>query len=62
MTKKITVILGHPDAASFCGAIAERYAASARLSGHDVRLFRLGEIEFDPVLRHGYNKRQELEL
>lgn len=61
MTKKITVILGHPDAASFCGAIAERYAASARLSGHDVRLFRLGEIEFDPVLRHGYNKRQELE-
>lgn len=61
MTKKITVILGHPDSESFCGAIAEKYVSSARLSGHDVKLFRLGDIAFDPVLHHGYNKRQELE-
>jgi NAD(P)H dehydrogenase (quinone) len=59
--KNITVILGHPDASSFCNAIAEKYAASARAAGHTVKLFKLGEIDFDPVLRHGYNKRQELE-
>ncbi|GLR25083.1 NAD(P)H-dependent oxidoreductase [Limnobacter litoralis] len=62
MPKNITVILGHPDGLSFCNAIAEKYATSARAAGHTVRLFKLGEVEFDPVLRHGYNKRQELEL
>jgi NAD(P)H dehydrogenase (quinone) len=59
--KNITVILGHPDASSFCHAIAEKYAASARAAGHSVRLFKLGEIAFDPVLRHGYREQQELE-
>lgn len=61
MPKQITVILGHPDATSFCGAIADHYVASARAAGHEVRLFRLGEIAFDPVLRHGYTQRQTLE-
>lgn len=61
MSKNITVILGHPDSTSLCGAIADRYAAAARAAGHQVRLFRLGEAEFDPVLRHGYQRRQELE-
>ncbi|QHS09292.1 NAD(P)H-dependent oxidoreductase [Sinimarinibacterium sp. NLF-5-8] len=59
--KNITVILGHPDTSSFCGSIAEKYVASAKAAGHSVRLFRLGEIAFDPVLRHGYQRRQELE-
>lgn len=61
MPKNIAVILGHPDAASLCGALAEQYAASARTAGHTVRLFKLGEMAFDPVLRHGYAKRQALE-
>ena len=60
MAKKITVILGHPDASSFCGAIADQYIAAARLAGHQVRLFRLGEIVFDPVLRHGYSWAEHL--
>lgn len=60
-SKHIVIILGHPDAASFCGAMADAYQQSAIAAGHSVRLFRLGEIEFDPVLHHGYNKRQELE-
>ncbi|KZY11340.1 NADPH:quinone reductase, partial [Alcanivorax sp. HI0035] len=42
-------------------ALADRYAESAEQAGNEVRYFRLGEIEFDPVLRHGYNRRQELE-
>lgn len=57
----IVIILGHPDANSFCGAIAETYRLSASAAGHSVQLFRLGEIDFDPVLRHGYQQRQELE-
>ncbi len=61
MPKQITVILGHPDAHSFCGALADHYVAAARAAGHEVRLFRLGDIAFDPVLRHGYQQRQPLE-
>ncbi len=61
MSKNITVILGHPDASSFCGAIADQYVASAQAAGHSVRVFKLGEVVFDPVLRHGYNQRQALE-
>ncbi|MBL7249942.1 NAD(P)H-dependent oxidoreductase [Alloalcanivorax sp. C16-2] len=61
MGKKIAVILGSPDPASLCRALADRYAESAEQAGNEVRYFRLGEIEFDPILRHGYNQRQELE-
>lgn len=61
MPKNITVILGHPDASSFCGALAEMYVQSASNVGHSVRYFKLGEIAFDPILHHGYNQRQELE-
>ena len=61
MSKQLTVILGHPDPFSFCGHIAETYVAAARAAGHSVRLFRLGEMSFDPVLRHGYATPQELE-
>lgn len=61
MAKNITIILGHPDASSLCGTLAETYASSARSAGHSVRLFKLGEVDFDPILHHGYNKRQELE-
>jgi len=61
VSKNITVILGHPDASSFCGVLASTYAQAAEESGHHVRLFKLGEVPFDPVLHHGYKKRQELE-
>lgn len=61
MRKNITVILGHPDAASYCGELAHAYTQAAKDAGHDVRLFRLGDIAFDPVLHHGYRQRQDLE-
>lgn len=61
MSKNIVIILGHPDSSSYCAGLAETYATSAVEKGHNVKLFKLGEIEFDPVLRHGYKKRQELE-
>lgn len=61
MTKNIAVILGHPDATSYCAALATAYVNAAEEAGHSVKFFKLGEIEFDPTLHQGYNKRQELE-
>lgn len=61
MPRNITVILGHPDGTSFCGALADRYVAAARTAGHQVELFKLGEVAFDPILRHGYKQVQPLE-
>ena len=61
MSKNITIILGHPNAVSYCGDLAQAYAQAAKEAGHTVRLFKLGEIAFDPTLHHGYSKRQELE-
>ena len=61
MKPRILVILGHPDGASFCGALAEAYAKGAREAGAEVDLLRLGDLDFDPVLRKGYREVQLLE-
>lgn len=58
---KIAVLLGHPDAGSYCGSLARAYADGARSAGAEVREINLGDLTFDPVLRHGYNGVQELE-
>ena len=59
--KNILVILGHPRAESFCAALAQQYAQSARAAGADVRLLNLAELPFDPVLHGGYVSPQTLE-
>ncbi|MFZ1613285.1 MAG: NAD(P)H-dependent oxidoreductase [Holophaga sp.] len=61
MSTRILVILGHPDRASLCGALAESYAQGAQEAGAEVEILRLGELEFDPVLHQGYQKIQPLE-
>ena len=61
MGKRILVILGHPSSNSFCAAIAERYTQSALRAGHEVRQLSLGKIDFDPILREGYQQIQPLE-
>jgi NAD(P)H dehydrogenase (quinone) len=61
MKKNIVVILGHPDSNSYCAALAETYTQTAIAQGHEVKLFKLGDASFDPILHHGYNQRQELE-
>lgn len=43
----VLVILGHPKADSYCGALAEAYADGARSSGQDVEVLRVGELSFD---------------
>lgn len=61
MKFRILIVLGHPSATSFCAALAEAYAAAAAQAGAEVRWVRLGEMQFDPVLRHGFAKEQPLE-
>jgi len=61
MKKNILVIIGHPDAKSFCGSLAKAYIDSAKVSGLEVRELQLGNLKFDPILWKGYRKIQELE-
>lgn len=59
--KRILALLGHPSDNSFNAALMERYVRAAEEAGAEVRLHRVGGMDFDPVLRHGYSQRQELE-
>ena len=58
---KIYLLLGHPDKESFNGQIADAYCKTALTNGHEVRIQRLGEMTFDPILWKGYKGIQELE-
>ena len=59
--KRILILLGHPSSDSFCAALANAYAATARSEGHNVRELRLGQLDFDPILHEGYRQVQPLE-
>ncbi len=61
MQKKIFILLGHPDTVGMCGAIADTYEAAARAAGHAVERMNIGEMQFDPILHHGYRAMQECE-
>ncbi len=52
MSERILIIDGHPDPdrARLIHAMADAYAAGAREGGHEVREFRVAELEF-PLLR-----------
>jgi len=52
--KNILVILGHPSNTSYSAALAEAYAQGAKAAGHTVRVLRLVDLTFDPIL-HGSN-------
>ncbi len=61
MSKRILIILGHPDNDSFCSALANSYMEGAKAAGNEVQRISLGELSFDPVLHKGYSVIQELE-
>ncbi|MCL2424593.1 MAG: NAD(P)H-dependent oxidoreductase [Micrococcales bacterium] len=53
----VLVVLGHPDSLSYCAALADAYAAGLDTDRYEVEVLRLGELDFDPVLRFGYRQR-----
>jgi NAD(P)H dehydrogenase (quinone) len=60
--KKIVVLLGHPDSgATLSGEVADAYMAAAKANGHKVKFFKLGDMQFDPILHLGYKVIQPLE-
>ena len=60
-SKKIYLLLGHPDGEGMCGSIANEYEKAARAAGHSVERQNIGEMQFDPILHKGYRAIQELE-
>ncbi len=59
--KKIFILLGHPDSDTLSGKLASAYETGALAGGHEVRRMNVGDMQFDPILHHGYKVIQPLE-
>ncbi|WP_313004048.1 NAD(P)H-dependent oxidoreductase [Chryseobacterium gleum] len=59
--KKIAIINGHPHKDSFNFGVAEAYKLGAVASGAEVREIVIRDLDFNPNLQFGYQKRMELE-
>jgi putative NADPH-quinone reductase len=60
-TKKIFILLGHPDYEGMCRCIADDYEKAARGAGHSVERMNIGDMQFDPILHRGYRAIQPME-
>ena len=61
MSKKILVILGQPQRASYGGALAQAYAEGAREAGAEVKELYLGDLRFNVCATAGQPPPRELE-
>lgn len=59
--KKILIINGHPNLESFNFGLAESYKNGAIASGVQVETITIANLNFNPNLKFGYQKRTELE-
>lgn len=59
--KKILVIDGHPNKDSLCFSLAEAYINGAKTTGAEMKKLRIMDLDFNPVLKYGYQKRTDLE-
>jgi len=53
---RIVIIVGNPRKETFSEALAAAYQRGAEAAGHQVSLFSLSRMEFDPILRNGFSK------
>lgn len=61
MGKKILIINGHPNPDSFNFGIAKAYREGAAEAGAEIEEIVIAELDFNPNLQFGYQKRTELE-
>jgi NAD(P)H dehydrogenase (quinone) len=59
--KKLLLISAHPDVNSYNHALANAFLSGINRSIWQVDALHLGELQFNPILKHGYNKRTEHE-
>lgn len=59
--KKVLIINGHPDKASFSYGLSESYRKGVEKSGAEIKEINIRELNFNPNLQFGYRKRTELE-
>jgi putative NADPH-quinone reductase len=59
--ERIVIVVGHPRQNTLCESLAQAYAKGARSAGHEVELFVLSRISFDPILHNGFETVQPLE-
>jgi NAD(P)H dehydrogenase (quinone) len=58
---RIIIVVGHPQGNTLCEALGNAYKGGAETEGHQVRLFALAKLAFDPILHEGIRKEQPLE-
>jgi putative NADPH-quinone reductase len=58
---KIAIIVGTSLHESYSEALGKAYQRGAESGGHQARLFVLGKMNFDAILREGYRREQALE-
>ena len=61
MRRKIVIINGHPNKDAFNFGITEAYKRGATNSGAEVKEIIVADLQFNPNLQFGYQKRTELE-
>ncbi|WP_334126795.1 NAD(P)H-dependent oxidoreductase [Empedobacter brevis] len=61
MGKKILIINGHPNKDALNSEIAIAYKTGAENTGAEVKEIVIGDLQFNPNLQFGYQKRIELE-
>ncbi|AZA99503.1 flavodoxin family protein [Chryseobacterium joostei] len=59
--KKIAIINGHPNKESFNFGVASAYKEGAVKSGAEIKEIIIADLNFNPNLQFGYQKRMELE-
>lgn len=55
-SKKIVVINGHPSETSFNHSLVQAYLEAAIKLGIQTELIEIGQLNFDPNLKFGYEK------